>query len=120
MSFKTFQYDRLALHFLGDEEILLDMITALEEGHMRLLEGIAAAIKNHDRAELVIKAHTFKGIMSGFFASIAYDLCLELEEFAKGNNSSYEKAQELYLDIEDQVDQLITELRTLKIKLNKA
>lgn len=119
MRFKTFQYDRLSLHFLGDEEILLEMITALEEGHIRLLEGIALAIKDQDKDELKIRAHTMKGIMSSFFASSAQDLCLQLEDMTK-SSQDISKANELYNELEDQVDQLITELRALKIKLNVA
>lgn len=117
MRFKTFDHIKLESHFQGDEEILLDMIDVLEEAQEGLLSSIRDAVKTKDSNELRIRAHTFKGIMSNFYAMEAREVSLKIEEAAK--SFELDNAHELVLELEGKMGVLIVELKDFKSSLKK-
>lgn len=118
MRFKTFDHAQLERHFQGDEEILLDMIDVLEEAQESLLSSIKDAVISKDSNELRIRAHTFKGIMSNFYAMEAREVSLRIEEAAK--SLRLDNAHELVSELEGKMGVLITELKDFKSSLKKA
>lgn len=103
--------------FNGDEEILLDMINIFKESLNSLLDSIRNAIENKNGNQLRINAHTFKGVMSNFFAQTCEEKALALER--RGEDHDFEDALEILNDLEDQLMVFLFELHILKEKIRK-
>jgi HPt (histidine-containing phosphotransfer) domain-containing protein len=103
--------------FNGDEEILLDMINIFKESLDSLLGAIRDAIENRNGNQLRINAHTFKGVMSNFFAQTCEEKALALE--GRGASHDFEDALEILNDLENQLMVFLFELHIIKEKIRK-
>ena len=117
MELKSLNAPVLLNHFHGDEEILLDMINAFEEGVHHLLDLIREAIVIQNADQLRINAHTLKGIMRSFYAEDGSLMAHELE--MRGSNSIFDDAMEILNRFENQLMIFLYEIRFLKKKLDK-
>ena len=117
MELKSLNAPVLLNHFRGDEEILLDMIKAFEEGVDSLINLIREAIETKNADQLRINAHTLKGIMRSFYAEDGSLMAHELE--MRGYNSVFDDALEILNRFEDQLMLFLHEIRFLKKDLDK-
>ena len=118
MNFKTFDYDKLRLHFKGDEEILIEMINTIEVEHKNFFVPLKEAIAKNNNNELRISSHALKGVMANLFAENARDLSLELESLAQNQEGSLEfHGRELLQKLENEVGLLLIELEEFKAQL---
>lgn len=117
MELKSLNVPVLLNHFLGDEEILLEMINAFEEGAPSLLNLVREAIATQDADQLRINAHTFKGIMRSFYAEDGSLVAHELE--MRGHNSAFDDALDILNRFENQLMLFLHEIRFLKKDLGK-
>lgn len=78
MSALIYSKDDLMANFEGDEDILIDLISEFEDKSSNLILDIKVAVETKDADKFKISAHTFKGVVSNFYAEelrlIAYDL----------------------------------------------
>lgn len=116
MNFKTINAPNLLNHFSGDEEILLEMIHAFQNGVYNLLNPIRESIVNQDGDQLRINAHTFKGILKSFYAEEGSVVAYELE--LRGLSSKFEDALVILNKFENQLMLLLYDLQFLQKKLN--
>ena len=117
MELKSLNAPVLLNHFRGDEEILLDMINAFEEGVDSLINLIREAIATQNADQLRINAHTLKGIMRSFYAEDGSLMAHELE--MRGYNCVFDDALELLNRFENQLMLFLHEIRVLKKDLDK-
>lgn len=117
MKFKTINAPNLLDHFNGDEEILLDMIQAFQNGLYNLLNPIRDSILNRDGDQLRINAHTFKGILKSFYSEEGSNVAYELE--LRGLSSKFEDALEILNKLEDYLMLLLYDLHFLRKDLDK-
>lgn len=117
MKFKTIDAPHLLNHFNGDEEILLDMILAFQNGVYNLLNPIRDSIMNQDGDQLRINAHTFKGILKSFYSEEGSKVAYELE--LRGLSSKFEDALEILNKLENHLMLLLYDLNFLQKDLDK-
>lgn len=116
MTYTSFNDQNLLQQFKGDEEILLDMISIIQAELDKLLDPIRQAILTKDAECLRINAHTFKGIMSNFYADEGKKLAYELEK--RGAQSLFNDALELLNKLEKLLQIFLQELNILKNNLS--
>lgn len=117
MNFKSINVATLLNSFNGDEEILLDMISAFEHALENLINPIREAISDQNADQLRINAHTFKGIMRGFYVDLGSEVAHDLEQ--RGINNNFDGAYDVLNKLEDQLMILLYELQFLKKDLEK-
>lgn len=104
--------------FNGDEEILLEMISIFQDTWPDLLDPIRDSIENKDADKLRLNAHTFKGVLSNFFAEDGTMLAYELE--LRGEHAKFEDSWVLLNRLEDQLTLFLYEIISLKKTLLKS
>ncbi|MBY0413581.1 MAG: hypothetical protein K2Q18_05425 [Bdellovibrionales bacterium] len=117
MDFQSINEPYLRKQFKGDEEILLEMIILFQENMYKLLDGIRTSIEVQDAIQLRINAHTFKGIMRGFYADQSEKMAYALEKGATSANFS--EATIILHKLEDHLMLFIYDLHRLKKSLNE-
>ncbi len=111
MKYRSFNDSSLINHFNGDEEILLDMIVIFKDKLAALLDPIRESIFTRNAEQLRINAHIFKGVMGNFYSEEGRELAFELEK--RGKESSFDGALELLNKLENLLQMLLFELKSL-------
>lgn len=112
MKYKSFNVFSLQEEFKNDEEILSEMITSFFEVFDDLLQPIRESIEAKDSAQLRFNAHTFKGVMSNFYAEKGRLLAHELE--VRGENDSFDDAIDILNKLETQLVFFLYEMQLFK------
>lgn len=86
--YKEFNYKELMENFSGDEDILHDLILEFKSRYGQMLAEIEKSIKNSNFSEIKLHAHTYKGVVSNFYAEKVRLLAFELEKKGSTNDSS--------------------------------
>jgi HPt (histidine-containing phosphotransfer) domain-containing protein len=93
----------------GDGDMLRELSEAFLIEYPEVLGQIREAIAGQDGPQLQLAAHRLKGSLRLFAAQSAQDLCWELETMAK--RSDVGAAGEAFAALEDELDQLVGDLR---------
>lgn len=117
MDYKSFNGPHLVKQFSGDEEILFEMITIFQDSYTDFLEPIRESIQVRDADKLKLNAHTFKGVLSNFYAEDGAMIAYELE--IRGERGQFEDSHSLLIRLEAHIRLLLDELVHFKESLNK-
>lgn len=101
--------EALKSHFSGDEEMIGDLIEIFESSYEPILMEIKNSIDSSDYSKLEYSAHTFKGMVSNFFAKEIKDAAFELEKL--GRNSSLIEASHYFEIVNSGTPLLLAELK---------
>ena len=115
MKYKSFNESELIKQFLGDEEILLDMISNFQDRIEGLLRPLRDSVIEKDSVAMVLNAHNFKGLMSNFYAEEVRLLAYELEKMGQVSVSS--DAMQLLNKLENKLQIFLFELSIFKKSL---
>ncbi len=113
--YQAFNHKELMENFSGDEDILKDLILEFIKRYSDILAQIDNSIKNKNFSELKLHAHTYKGVVSNFYAEKVRLIAFELEK--KGANSDPSDLLTLFNQIVDESKKLINELESLEKSL---
>ena len=100
----SFDLDDALARVEGDKELLSQVINVFLEDSPRLMTDIRVSIERGDAETLQRAAHTLKGAVSSLSAHRAAQLALSLENLGRGGN--LEKAEEIYLDLDREMNAL--------------
>jgi HPt (histidine-containing phosphotransfer) domain-containing protein len=117
MEYKSFNLSTLLKQFQGDEEILNEMITAFIKINNDLLNPIRDSVITQNADQLRFNAHTYKGVLSNFYAEEGRQLACELEKIGKTEN--FEGAYETLNKFETHLVVFLYEINKLKGKMEK-
>jgi len=95
----------------GDTSLLREVTGLFVTDAPKLLAEIAQSIRRNDAKGLERAAHALKGAVSNFGAAQAHQITAELETMGQGGDLA--RAPEALQQLEQQLNQLLPELRTL-------
>ena len=94
-----------------DYELLADITNAFLEEFPKLIHELNAALAKHDNVTFQRAAHTLKGSLRYFGASVPFELAYKLE--CIGRDSRFEDAPELLTQMESLLAEIEPELQSL-------
>jgi HPt (histidine-containing phosphotransfer) domain-containing protein len=97
----------------SNPDLIKKIITLYFRDAPKLLDEVGEAVNEGDNKKLSEKAHALKGITSYYNTDTIYNLCLQLEQFGKGNNMP-EKNEEIknsLIQLKNMLSLLIEQLK---------
>ena len=108
----VFNKNEVLEEFDDDVEFLKELAELFIDGLPELMADIKAAISNKDNVLLNKAAHKLKGSVGNFGKNAVYETAFRLESL--GEDRSLDDAVELFTVLENEVEQLVNELKDIK------
>ena len=94
-----------------DFEILTEIVNEFISTYTDMLNSIQSAKDNQDIKSFILASHSFKGVVSNFFADQITENALKLEIMGKEGN--IEGAEEIFNCLKNDTETLVSELKSL-------
>lgn len=97
--------DNFLRNFRGMDELISKTSFEFITNYPKMLNQIKEALYNHNFKALELAAHTFKGVVSNFYAGPSVEAALDLENIGKSEDIS--RAYEAYAVLSAEIDRLV-------------
>ena len=104
----TINLKLLKENFLGDEDILGEILESFKEQKDSMLEEIISSGQDGDYEVFERASHTLKGVISNFFAEATKEKIAKLEEM--GRNKNIDGHQEKLDEVSREIDLIISQI----------
>jgi HPt (histidine-containing phosphotransfer) domain-containing protein len=103
--------------FIGDDELLADLIKAFRGHAPKLLHEIQTGLETGDAALVQRAAHTLKGSLGIFGMTAAYEAALALEAASRGGAidraaAAFAQVKSMYVRLNAAFDQILESLES--------
>lgn len=111
---KSFDEIELSELFGEAQEVFFEIVVDLKASAPQLINDIKQSIRSENYKDLEHTAHTLKGVLANFAATVSKDLAFELEVI--GRNQEKQDLSDKVFILEKFVNELIKDLEDFKFK----